>query len=204
MMNIGRDHHDLFPRSTSVDRDYADTPPSRGVLRGNGGSVLSTDVRIERHPGERPRMQHSEERGRRCRRSTISPSSSPLGPSSFSRSGRAADDQAKGHRNSNEVSGHGGPAPWGYAETEGPEFWGALAVVGVMMQAGRHNDPLASVFASMPAEAGPEVEIADTAVDASAMQPPDSGAYFPLQGLAARRRPAARECAGSCSRTRSR
>ena len=34
---------------------------------------------------------------------------------------------------------------------------GALAVVGVMMQAGRHNDPLASVFANIPAEAGPEV-----------------------------------------------
>ena len=41
--------------------------------------------------------------------------------------GRAADDQGKGHRNSNEVSGRGGPAPWGYAGTEGPEFWGSLS-----------------------------------------------------------------------------
>ena len=30
-----------------------------------------------------------------------------------------------------------------------------------MMQAGRHSDPLASVFANVPDEAGPEVAIAD-------------------------------------------
>ena len=59
---------------------------------------------------------------------------------------------------------------------------GSLAVVGVMMQAGGHNDPLSSVFANMPAEAGPEVEIADTAIDASAMLPSGSTAYSHYKG----------------------
>ena len=59
---------------------------------------------------------------------------------------------------------------------------GSLAVVGVMMQAGGQNDPLASVFANMPEEAGPEVEIADTTIDASAMLPSEAGAYFHYKG----------------------
>ena len=59
---------------------------------------------------------------------------------------------------------------------------GSLAVVGVMMQAGRRNEPLAPVFTNMPDEAGPEVEIADTAIDASAMLPSGSGAYFHYKG----------------------
>ena len=50
---------------------------------------------------------------------------------------------------------------------------GCLAVVGVMMQADRHNDPLASVFANMPDEAGPEVATADATIDASAILPSD-------------------------------
>ena len=59
---------------------------------------------------------------------------------------------------------------------------GSLAVIGVMMQAGGHNDPLASVFANMPEEAGPEVEIADTTIDASAMLPSEAGAYSHYKG----------------------
>jgi carbonic anhydrase len=59
---------------------------------------------------------------------------------------------------------------------------GSLAVVGVMMQAGRHNDPLALVFANIPDEAGPEVAIADATIDASAMLPSESGAYFHYKG----------------------
>ena len=59
---------------------------------------------------------------------------------------------------------------------------GSLAVVGVMMQAGGHNDPLSSVFANMPAEAGPEVEVADTTIDASAMLPSEAGAYSHYKG----------------------
>ena len=128
MMNIGRDHHDLFPRSTSVDRDYADTPPSRGVFRGNGGSVLSTDVRIERHPRERPRMQHSEERGETmpkindfaviiaigAHRHSLDPAARPT-------------TQAKGHRNNNEMSGHGGAGAVGLRRDRGPRILG-LAV----------------------------------------------------------------------------
>ncbi len=35
----------------AVGRDYADVPPNRGVFRGNGGSQLTTEVKIERHPG---------------------------------------------------------------------------------------------------------------------------------------------------------
>lgn len=37
----------------AVGRDYADVPPSRGVFRGNGGSELETEVKVERHAGER-------------------------------------------------------------------------------------------------------------------------------------------------------
>ena len=37
----------------AVGRDYADVPPSRGVFRGNGGSKLETEVRIERRTGDR-------------------------------------------------------------------------------------------------------------------------------------------------------
>ena len=59
---------------------------------------------------------------------------------------------------------------------------GSLAVVGVMMQAGRRNEPLAPVFANMPDEAGPEVEIADTTIDASAMLPSGSTAYSHYKG----------------------
>ncbi len=59
---------------------------------------------------------------------------------------------------------------------------GALAVVGVMMQAGSQNEPLASVFANMPEEAGPEVEVADTTIDASAMLPSEAGAYSHYKG----------------------
>lgn len=59
---------------------------------------------------------------------------------------------------------------------------GSLAVVGVMMQAGSQNDPLASVFANMPDEAGPEVEIADTPIDASTMLPSEAGAYSHYKG----------------------
>jgi carbonic anhydrase len=51
-----------------------------------------------------------------------------------------------------------------------------------MMQAGRHNDPLALVFANIPDEAGPEVAIADATIDASAMLPAESGAYFHYMG----------------------
>ena len=58
----------------------------------------------------------------------------------------------------------------------------SLAVVGVMMQAGGHNDPLASVFTNMPDEAGPEVAIADATIDASAMLPSEAGAYFHYKG----------------------
>ena len=44
------------PRETSVTSAWrwaatTRTPPSRGVFRGNGGSVLSTEVRIGWHPG---------------------------------------------------------------------------------------------------------------------------------------------------------
>lgn len=59
---------------------------------------------------------------------------------------------------------------------------GSLAVVGVMMQAGSQNDPLAPVFANMPDEAGPEVEVADTTIDASAMLPSEAGAYSHYKG----------------------
>lgn len=59
---------------------------------------------------------------------------------------------------------------------------GSLAVVGVMMQAGSQNDPLASVFANMPEEAGPEVEVADTTIDASAILPSEAGAYSHYKG----------------------
>ena len=59
---------------------------------------------------------------------------------------------------------------------------GSLAVVGVMMQAGGQNDPLASVFANMPEEAGPEAEIAETTIDASAMLPSEAGAYSHYKG----------------------
>ena len=59
---------------------------------------------------------------------------------------------------------------------------GSLAVVGVMMQEGSQNDPLASVFANMPAEAGPEVEVAETTIDASAMLPSEAGTYSHYKG----------------------
>ena len=75
----------------------------------------------------------------------------------------------------------GSPAPMEVHFVHG-DADGSLAVVGVMMQAGRRNQPLAPVFANMPDEAGPEVEIADTAIDASAMLPSGSGAYFHYKG----------------------
>ena len=59
---------------------------------------------------------------------------------------------------------------------------GSLAVVGVMMQKGSQNDPLASVFANMPEEAGPEVEVADTTIDASTMLPSEAGSYSHYKG----------------------
>jgi carbonic anhydrase len=59
---------------------------------------------------------------------------------------------------------------------------GALAVVGVMMQAGGASDPLAPVFANMPAAAGPEAAIDGATVDAATMLPPDAGAYFHYKG----------------------
>ena len=34
----------------AVGRDYTDVPPSRGVFRGTTGSVLGSEVRVERHP----------------------------------------------------------------------------------------------------------------------------------------------------------
>lgn len=37
----------------AVGRDYADVPPSRGVFRGNGASELTTEVKVERHTGDR-------------------------------------------------------------------------------------------------------------------------------------------------------
>ena len=33
----------------AVGRDYEDVPPNRGVFRGNGGSELTSEVKIERH-----------------------------------------------------------------------------------------------------------------------------------------------------------
>ena len=77
----------------------------------------------------------------------------------------------------------GSPAPMEVHFVHG-DADGSLAVVGVMMQAGRRNEPLAPVFANMPDEAGPEVEIADTAIDASAMLPSRVRRLLSLQGLA--------------------
>ena len=59
---------------------------------------------------------------------------------------------------------------------------GELAVVGVMVQAGRYNQPLASVLASMPTGVGPETSITDAPVDASAILPSESSAYFHYKG----------------------
>ena len=59
---------------------------------------------------------------------------------------------------------------------------GALAVVGVMMQVGRHNESLAAVLGNMPAEAEPEAAVAGTTVDTLAMLLPQARAYFHYKG----------------------
>ena len=59
---------------------------------------------------------------------------------------------------------------------------GVLAVVGVMIEVGRHNEALAVVFDNMPAEPGPAVAVAGETVDASAMLPPQSRAFSHYRG----------------------
>ena len=59
---------------------------------------------------------------------------------------------------------------------------GKLAVVGVMMRSGAHNQPLASVFANMPTGIAPKTQFADARIDASAVVPSERRAYFHYKG----------------------
>ncbi len=59
---------------------------------------------------------------------------------------------------------------------------GVLAVVGVMMEAGAKNHALAAVFDNVPTEAGIEVDVAGTTVDASSILPTATTGYFHYSG----------------------
>ena len=59
---------------------------------------------------------------------------------------------------------------------------GVLAVIGVMMETGAQNHALAAVFDNVPTEAGVEVDVAGTTVDASAILPTATTGYFHYKG----------------------
>ena len=59
---------------------------------------------------------------------------------------------------------------------------GVLAVVGVMMEVGTQNHALDAVFDNVPTEAGIEVDVAGTTVDASAILPTATTDYFYYKG----------------------